>query len=185
MKPSVILTSIFFSAVLLFATYTQAHKQRDVQTIFSPDSSEIINFINNIISKKEIDKEVVKKNTLIDSVFFCDDCTFHGDSLYSVSDKFLILLLDYSGMNCAYKFLLVYDKNKKANTDYMIGATDCDRDYSAANFHTLTYKVINDSIIKITTHFYHVNSTEENKKRQINDFFSINKEGRFEKHDMK
>lgn len=122
-----------------------------------PNSVEIINgipstFLDSVSKKTELSIGQIRNHTSIDSVYYTgmfSDVSFTGDTVFNFYKGFKGVIVDYDDRrSCIYKFLLVLNADNK-NVISKIVYTDCDRDESA-DYTTLHYKLINDSIFETT-----------------------------------
>lgn len=158
---------VIFVMILLSCQSQQVkqikNKQEDLQSSDSSKiqkkDSEIVNnrqsfpFFDSVFKKYELSIDQIRKNTLLDSIYYSgmfSDVVFTGDTLLSSHNGFIGTILTYDDRkSCIYKFLLIFNRVTNKNVDYKIIYTDCDHDESA-DYTTLRYKLINDSIFETT-----------------------------------
>lgn len=114
-------------------------------------STSIIYYLQN---KKEIPLDFIRNNTVIDSSYYMDSfysndgegTYFKGDTVYKWNDNYSIGIVNYHGLVCSYKFILVINSENFVNTSYLIGTTNCDRD-GDREFYYFSYLIESDKII--------------------------------------
>ncbi|MCW3083921.1 MAG: hypothetical protein JWP12_1287 [Bacteroidetes bacterium] len=99
--------------------------------------------------KLPVPLSVIKSKTVIDSTYLHKNVFFTGDTIYTLNENYSALILNYNdGLVCSYQFILIMDLKNNANTDYVVGKTDCDRD-GENEYYSYSF-VIKNGIIKIT-----------------------------------
>ena len=114
-------------------------------------STSIIYYLQN---QKEIPLGFIRNNTVIDSSYYMDSfysnsgerAYFEGDTVCKWNDNYSIGIVNYHGLVCSYKFILIINSENFVNTSYLIGATDCDRD-GDREFYYFSYLIESDKII--------------------------------------
>ena len=123
----------------------------------SENSSSIL---DSIEKKQELSIGQIRKNTLIDSVFYTDmysDADFAGDTVFKLYNNLKGAVINYNDKkSCLYKFLLLFDSANR-NISNKIIYSDCDHDESA-DYTTLRYRFLSRTKFEIVESFTPANS---------------------------
>lgn len=114
-------------------------------------STSIIYYLQN---KKEIPLDFIVNKTVIDSIYYMDPFYsnegegpyFEGDTVYKWNDNYNIGIVNYHGLVCSYKFILVIDSKNFVNSSYLMGSNDCDRD-GDREYYYFSFLIEKDKII--------------------------------------
>lgn len=124
----------------------------------------LISFIDSVSIRTQLSLEQIKKNTIIDSIYYTGilcDASFVGDTVFNFQNGFKCAIINYDDRrSCLYQFLLVFNSSGTKNLDQKIIYTDCDHDESS-DYTTLRYKILNDSTFETIENYIPANS--ENK----------------------
>ena len=130
-------------------------------------------FLDSISAKAELSVDQVRKYTKIDSIYYTgmfSDASFSGDTVFNCPNGLRIMIIDYDDRkSCIYRFLLVIVSANHQNIDNKIIYTDCDHD-EGANYTTLKYRLINDSIFETIETNYAANSKSKVAKDELRKF---------------
>jgi hypothetical protein len=141
------------------------------------DEDSCKNLICYVRRRLTIPHSLIKKETLIDTVYINYGAIFTGDTIYSISRDHSILILDYNdGLVCLNKFILIIDNKSNINTDYILGSTDCDR--NGDNEYFSTYFLIKGEEIIISKKFAAKGVEIANSKIIETKRYSINNYGK-------
>lgn len=124
-------------------------------------------FFDNISGKLELTKEQIRKNTIIDSVYYSKyfpGAIFSGDTIFKSANNNIIGVIKFDDkMNCTLKFLLVFNSESKTNSHVMTVYKNCDFDLSSNN-EMLEYEFITSSSFKTILSFFPVNFENDSTK---------------------
>jgi hypothetical protein len=142
-----------------------------------------LSFLDSINNKYELSIEQIKRNTLIDNVYYTgmfSDARFTGDTVIDLYHGFKGAIIDYDDrLVCSRKFLVILNEANQ-NTDEKIVFTECDQDESSSN-RTVNYKFINDSSFETIETYFPANSERLKPKPKVKKFiWRINHVGSIE-----
>ena len=136
-------------------------------------------FFDSIQLKRNIDFEIMKSFSNLDSGYFTERSEFIGDTIYFPKSRFPLLLIDYTDkLTMSIKFLFVYDTTNKRNVDFKIIKDESDKDFSASNYSFIDFKILSNSDFIISEESFKKTQNGVYKKSIETKKYTLNKYGK-------
>ena len=140
--------------------------------------SQSLTFFDSVAGQDELSIKQIRTHTQIDSSLYTepyDRATFHGDTIFKMSNGYRAVVLQYfDGLATVKKILLIYNPEGTVITDHKIVATDADRDGMEA-YERDDYRFLADTTFELIKYDIPKGSDKETKKK--NGRFQINSHG--------